>query len=289
MARASAWRGPVRRLRARRVPHMGWNALRDATERRPRRARRRGRLLRPQLRCRPVRRAGGDRDRRPRRAARRGGRSRPRRRRPVPPRAQCPRGCPCHREPPAMVKKRVILPRRRRRKGRQGRQLREPPRDGRARGARAPLLELGADELRLPRHHGDPRGAWADPRGDRRAADELTIPFTAGGGVTGVEDARGLLLAGADKVAINRAAFDDPEIPTTLAAEFGSQAVVVAIDARAGEVVTHAGRSPRRGRLGARGGRARSGEVLLTDRRRRRRAPATTCRSRGRWPTRSAR
>ena len=66
-----------------------------------------------------------------------------------------------------------------------------------------------------------------------RAADELTIPFTAGGGVTGVDDARDLLLAGADKVAVNRAAFDDPGILSTLAAEFGSQAVVCAIDARA--------------------------------------------------------
>jgi cyclase len=79
----------------------------------------------------------------------------------------------------------------------------------------------------------------------RRAAEELTIPFTAGGGITRVEDARDLLLAGADKVAINRAAFDDPEILTALAAEFGAQAVVCAIDARGGEVVTHAGREPR--------------------------------------------
>jgi cyclase len=78
-----------------------------------------------------------------------------------------------------------------------------------------------------------------------RAADELTIPFTAGGGITGVDDARDLLLAGADKVAINRAAFDDPTILTALAGEFGAQAVVCAIDARGGEVVTHAGREPR--------------------------------------------
>ena len=105
--------------------------------------------------------------------------------------------------------------------------------------------ELGADELVFLDITAtlEARGPILEVIG--RAADELTIPFTAGGGVTGVEDARGLLLAGADKVAINRAAFDDPEILTTLAAEFGSQAVVVAIDARAGEVVTHAGREPR--------------------------------------------
>jgi cyclase len=77
------------------------------------------------------------------------------------------------------------------------------------------------------------------------AAEELTIPFTVGGGVTGLDDARALLRAGADKVAINRAAFDDPTVLTELAAEFGAQAVVCAIDARAGEVVTHAGRTPR--------------------------------------------
>jgi cyclase len=78
-----------------------------------------------------------------------------------------------------------------------------------------------------------------------RASAELTIPFTVGGGVTGLDDARSLLRAGADKVAVNRAAFDDPSILTALAAEFGSQAVVCAIDARAGEVVTHAGKTPR--------------------------------------------
>lgn len=80
-----------------------------------------------------------------------------------------------------------------------------------------------------------------------RSAEELTIPFTVGGGVTTLADARALLRAGADKVAVNRAAFDDPQILTGLADEFGSQAVVCAVDARAGEVVTHAGRN-RRGR-----------------------------------------
>jgi cyclase len=78
-----------------------------------------------------------------------------------------------------------------------------------------------------------------------RAAEELSIPFTVGGGVSGLADARALLRAGADKVAVNRAAVDDPSILTSLADEFGSQAVVCAVDARAGEVVTHAGRNPR--------------------------------------------
>ena len=105
--------------------------------------------------------------------------------------------------------------------------------------------ELGADELVFLDITATLEGRGPILGVIGRAADELTIPFTAGGGVTGVDDARSLLLAGADKVAINRAAFDDPGILTALAAEFGSQAVVCAVDARAGEVVTHAGRTPR--------------------------------------------
>jgi cyclase len=78
-----------------------------------------------------------------------------------------------------------------------------------------------------------------------RAAEELEIPFTVGGGITSLEDARALLRAGADKVSLNRAAVDRPGLLTALADEFGAQAVVCAIDARAGEVVTHAGRNAR--------------------------------------------
>ncbi len=78
-----------------------------------------------------------------------------------------------------------------------------------------------------------------------RAAETLDVPFTVGGGVRDTEDARALLRAGADKVAVNRAAFDEPELLTALAEEFGSQAVVCAIDARGGEVVTHGGRNAR--------------------------------------------
>lgn len=100
-----------------------------------------------------------------------------------------------------------------------------------------------------------------------RAAGELSIPFTVGGGVAGLEDARSLLRAGADKVAVNRAAFDQPQILGELAAEFGSQAVVCAIDARAGEVVTHAGRAAR-GRhaveWACEAAERGAGEILLT-------------------------
>jgi cyclase len=127
--------------------------------------------------------------------------------------------------------------------------------------------ELGADELVFLDITATLEGRGPILELIGRAAEELTIPFTAGGGVTGVDDARGLLLAGADKVAVNRAAFDEPAMLSALAAEFGSQAVVVAIDARAGEVVTHAGREPRERDAvdWAREAVARgAGEILLT-------------------------
>ena len=79
-------------------------------------------------------------------------------------------------------------------------------------------------------------------------AAELDIPFTVGGGVAGVGDAGALLAAGADKVTVNSAAVADPALVERLAREFGSQCVVVAVDARregkAYRVVTHGGRRP---------------------------------------------
>jgi cyclase len=66
----------------------------------------------------------------------------------------------------------------------------------------------------------------------RRVADEVFIPFTIGGGVRSVEDFRTLLLAGADKCAINSAAVRNPNLINEAAWRFGSQCVVVAIDAR---------------------------------------------------------
>jgi imidazole glycerol-phosphate synthase subunit HisF len=83
----------------------------------------------------------------------------------------------------------------------------------------------------------------------RRTADEVFIPFTVGGGVRAVDDARRLLRAGADKVAVNTSAVERPDLIGELAAEFGAQCVVVAIDARVypdggSEVFTHGGRTP---------------------------------------------
>jgi cyclase len=65
-----------------------------------------------------------------------------------------------------------------------------------------------------------------------RTAEEVFIPFTVGGGVRTSEDARRLLRAGADKVALNTAAVADPQLVSELGEEFGAQCVVVAIDAR---------------------------------------------------------
>jgi len=107
----------------------------------------------------------------------------------------------------------------------------------------------------------------------RRTADDVFIPFTIGGGVRSVEDAQAVLDAGSDKVSVNSAAVQRPELIGELAEVFGAQCVVLAVDARAREggdgweVFVNGGRTPvgldavewiRRGaELGA-------GEILLT-------------------------
>lgn len=106
----------------------------------------------------------------------------------------------------------------------------------------------------------------------RRTAEVCFMPLTVGGGVRTAEDARALLLAGADKVAVNSAAVSRPEVVSEIAERFGSQCVVASVDARRvaegrWEVFTHGGRKPtgidavehalNLARLGA-------GELLLT-------------------------
>jgi cyclase len=106
----------------------------------------------------------------------------------------------------------------------------------------------------------------------RRTADEVFIPFTIGGGIRRVDDARRLLRAGADKVSVNTSAVERPDLIGELAREYGAQCVVCAIDAKARpdggwEVYVHGGRTPtgrdavawaeEAVRLGA-------GEILLT-------------------------
>jgi cyclase len=107
----------------------------------------------------------------------------------------------------------------------------------------------------------------------RRAAGRVFIPVTLGGGMRTVADMRAALNAGADKVSVNSAAVERPELITEAARAFGSQCVVLAVDVRRSEtpsgweVVTHGGRRPTRRdaiawmREGAERG---AGEILLT-------------------------
>ena len=81
----------------------------------------------------------------------------------------------------------------------------------------------------------------------RRTAEQVFIPLTVGGGVRGVDDVRNMLRAGADKVSLNTAAVRDPDVLRAAADEFGSQCIVIAIDARRAngswEVVVEGGRT----------------------------------------------
>jgi imidazole glycerol-phosphate synthase subunit HisF len=132
--------------------------------------------------------------------------------------------------------------------------------------------EAGADELAFLdiTASSDARDTIVDVI--ERVADQVFIPLTVGGGVRRVEDVRKLLNAGADKVSINTAAVEEPRLVADAARRFGSQAIVVAIDARrsnAGrwEVYTHGGRKARgldavewAAKMAAHG----AGEILLT-------------------------
>jgi cyclase len=134
--------------------------------------------------------------------------------------------------------------------------------------------EEGADELVFLdiTASSDKRAIVADLV--RRVADQVFIPFTVGGGLRHVEDIRAMLRAGADKVSLNTAAVERPSLISEGATIFGSQCIVVAIDAcrkkdgaEGWEVVTHGGRR----RVGwdvlewaARAEQLGAGEILLT-------------------------
>lgn len=108
----------------------------------------------------------------------------------------------------------------------------------------------GADELCFldisASHEG--RGILIDAV--NKVAERCFMPLTVGGGVSSVDDFRNLLLAGADKVAINTAAVNNPDLINEAAQQFGAQCVVVAIDARrrdggdGWDIFTHGGRTP---------------------------------------------
>ena len=130
----------------------------------------------------------------------------------------------------------------------------------------------GADELCFLDIHAthENRGTMFDVV--RRTAEQCFVPLTVGGGVRSPEDVRALLLAGADKVSFNSAAVADPDVVARAADRFGSQCIVVAIDAKTvssgkWEIFTHGGRKPTGidavefARLVAAKG---AGEILLT-------------------------
>jgi len=107
----------------------------------------------------------------------------------------------------------------------------------------------GADELAFLdiRASVETRGLLYDMIG--KVADQVFIPLTVGGGVNSVDDIRALLNAGADKVSINTAGVNDPDLIGQAAARFGSQCIVAAIDAKqcavdAWQVYVHGGRTP---------------------------------------------
>ena len=100
-----------------------------------------------------------------------------------------------------------------------------------------------------------------------RVADVLEIPFTVGGGVRSVDDATRIIEAGADRVSLNSAALADPSLISAIAERYGSQAVVVAIDAGDGVVHTHGGRVATTTEIvpwAVEATRRGAGEILLT-------------------------
>ena len=107
----------------------------------------------------------------------------------------------------------------------------------------------GADELCYLDISASPEGHDTIVDIVKRTADEVFMPLTVGGGVRSIADAERLLLAGADKIAVNTAAIRRPELVREIAERFGNQAIVVAVDAKrradAGwEVFSHGGRTP---------------------------------------------
>ncbi len=107
---------------------------------------------------------------------------------------------------------------------------------------------MGADELVFLDITASPEGRKTTASMVRQVADQVFLPLTVGGGIRNVEDMRTILLAGADKVSINTAAVKRPEILTKGAERFGSQCIVLAIDAKRQEdgkweVYIHGGRT----------------------------------------------
>jgi cyclase len=106
----------------------------------------------------------------------------------------------------------------------------------------------GADEVCFLDISAAPEGRSTLVDVVKRTADQVFAPLTVGGGVRSVVDAERLLEAGADKIAVNTAAIRNPQLVADIAARFGNQAIVVAVDAKRSttswEVFSHGGRTP---------------------------------------------
>ena len=104
----------------------------------------------------------------------------------------------------------------------------------------AAYSDAGADELVFLDIAATVESLAAAVRVAARVAEQVTIPFTIGGGIRSLDDAHAVLEAGADKVSVNSAALARPALIEELAASLGSQAVVIAIDTEQGRVRSHA-------------------------------------------------
>lgn len=131
---------------------------------------------------------------------------------------------------------------------------------------------MGADELVFLDISATPEGHKTTLEVVSSVAEKVFLPLTVGGGIRSVEDMRQALLAGADKVSINTAAVNDPVLLAEGAKRFGSQCIVLAIDAKRKpdgrwETYTHGGRTPTGQdavEWARRGVQAGAGELLLT-------------------------
>jgi cyclase len=125
----------------------------------------------------------------------------------------------------------------------------------------------GADELVFLDISATPEGHDTMTDVVRRVADVVEIPFTVGGGIRRVSDATRIIESGADRVSINSAALAEPSLIGDIAARYGAQAVVVAIDDLDGQVYSHGGRTATTRRTvewAIEAAERGAGEILLT-------------------------
>ena len=131
---------------------------------------------------------------------------------------------------------------------------------------------MGADELVFLDISATPEGHQTTAHVVRSVADQIFLPLTVGGGIRSVEDMRRILLAGADKISVNTAAVRDPQLLSIGAERFGSQCIVLAIDAKRissekWEIYIRGGRTPTgldAVKWAQNGVASGAGEILLT-------------------------